>query len=225
MIRELGSVELVDYCDTIPKVQCLTVFVNGIKELCIAFADKIGCSLYPELRLNDKGRSHGARHGRTEKQRVSISWNAWKRYCKKVDSQGGHFIGIHDRFLRDPVYRESQLAIGWKQQKCKEMDDFAKENHTYLFCKRHFEHVRQKWAYGNSIRFSSCCLSQKSSPPASQANMLQNLLLQNSTGHDILLPTHHGGTSLNGIRSEFERILIDLFLSQLVSSTVDSDPL
>ena len=32
--------------------------------------------------------------------------------AKKVDSQGGHFTGIHDRFLRDPVYRESQLKIG-----------------------------------------------------------------------------------------------------------------
>ena len=26
--------------------------------------------------------------------------------AKKVDSQGEHFTGIHDRFLRDPVYRE-----------------------------------------------------------------------------------------------------------------------
>ena len=27
------------------------------------------------------------------------------------------FTGNHDRFLRDPVYRESQLAIGWSEQK------------------------------------------------------------------------------------------------------------
>ena len=49
-----------------------------------------------------------------------MAWNAWKRCCKKVDSQGQHFTGIHDRFLRDPVYRETQLAIGWTEQKCKE---------------------------------------------------------------------------------------------------------
>ena len=56
-----------------------------------------------------KGRYHGARHGKTEEQKeYHIAWNAWKRCCKKVDSQGGHFTGIHDRFLRDPVYRESQ---------------------------------------------------------------------------------------------------------------------
>ena len=45
------------------------------------------------------------------------AWNAWKRCCKKVDSQGEHGTGIHDRFLRDPVYRESQLAIGNGQNK------------------------------------------------------------------------------------------------------------
>ena len=36
----------------------------------------------------------------------------------KVDSQGEHFKGIHDRFLKDQVYRESQLVIGWTEQKC-----------------------------------------------------------------------------------------------------------
>ena len=56
---------------------------------------------------------------------------AWKRCCKKVDSQGEHFTGIHDRFLKDQVSRESQLAIGWTEQKCKEMDELAKEDQTY----------------------------------------------------------------------------------------------
>ena len=60
-----------------------------------------------------------------------MAWNAWKRCCKKVDSQGGHFTGIHDRFPRHPVYRESQLATGWTEQKCKVMDELAKEDHTY----------------------------------------------------------------------------------------------
>ena len=47
-----------------------------------------------------KGPTHGARHGMTEVQKeYHLAWNAWKRCCKKVDSQGGHFTGIHDRFL------------------------------------------------------------------------------------------------------------------------------
>ena len=41
------------------------------------------------------------------------------------------FTGIHDRFLGDPVCRESQLAVGWSEQKCKKWDELAKEDHTY----------------------------------------------------------------------------------------------
>ena len=49
------------------------------------------------------------------------------RDAARKSSQGEHFTGIHDRFLRDPVYRESQLAIGWTEQK----DELAQEDHTY----------------------------------------------------------------------------------------------
>ena len=43
------------------------------------------------------GHSHGARHGKTKEQiEYQMAWNAWKRCCKKVDSQGEHFTGIHD---------------------------------------------------------------------------------------------------------------------------------
>ena len=100
---------------------------------------------------------------RPEVQRkYHLAWNAWKRCCKKVDSQGEHFTGIHDRFLRDPIHRESQLAIGWTEQKCKEWDEFAKEDHTYRLTPEekkkiprtmasYFEQSRQKWADETSI--------------------------------------------------------------------------
>ena len=92
-----------------------------------------------------KGRSHGARHGKTEEQKeYHIAWHAWKRCCKKVDSQGGHFTGIHDRFLRDPVYRESQLAIRWTEQKCKE-DERAKEDHTYHVTPEEYRRYKGQW--------------------------------------------------------------------------------
>ena len=55
------------------------------------------------------------------------------------------FEGIHDRVLRDPVYRESQLAIGWTEQKCKEMDELAKEGHTYLLLTEEFRRYLGQW--------------------------------------------------------------------------------
>ena len=66
-------------------------------------------NLFPDYVIK-KGATHGVRHGKTEVQReYYTAWNAWKRCCKKVVSQGEHFTGTHDRFLRDPVYRGMNL--------------------------------------------------------------------------------------------------------------------
>ena len=56
-----------------------------------------------------------------------------------------HFTGIHDRFFTDPVYRESQLAIGWTEQKCKEMDELARQNHTYHLSAEEFKRYHGQW--------------------------------------------------------------------------------
>ena len=62
--------------------------------------------------VSKKGRPHGVRHGKTEAQKeYHIAFNAWKRCRNRVDSQEEHYKGIHDRFLKDQVYRDSQLAI------------------------------------------------------------------------------------------------------------------
>ena len=83
---------------------------------------------------------------KTEEQKeYHIAWNAWNRCCKKVDSQGGLFTGIHDRFLRDPVYRESQLAIGWTEQKCKEWGEFSKEDHAYKLTPEERRSYKGQW--------------------------------------------------------------------------------
>ena len=144
MIREMGNVELYELCETIPKVQssrCL-LWNQGIV-YCTCGQCLIDCESrrkFNKLRLDalsiphyviKKGPNHGARRGKTEEQKeYHVAWNAWKRCCKKVDSQGGQFTGIHDRFLRDPVYRDSQLAIGWTERRCKEMDELAQQDHT-----------------------------------------------------------------------------------------------
>ena len=64
-----------------------------------------------------KGRPGGARHGNTEAQKEHfVGHNARKRFIKKKND------GIHDRFQRDPEYRDSQLKIGWTEEKCIAMD-------------------------------------------------------------------------------------------------------
>ena len=133
MIRDLGNVELFELCETVPKVQCSHCLLHWNQGIVNCTCGQFLVESESRRKLNKlirldalsiphyvikKGRCHGARHGKTEEQKeYHTAWNAWKRCCKKVDSQGGHFTGIHDRFLRDPVYRESQLAIGWTEQK------------------------------------------------------------------------------------------------------------
>ena len=87
---------------------------------------KIGLTLFPELRDKELTLSWCStwQNQRTKKH---IAWTACKRCCKKVDSQGEHFEGIHDRFFRDPVYRESQLVIGWTEQKCQKWTNLQKK--------------------------------------------------------------------------------------------------
>ena len=149
IIRELGNVELFELCETVPKVQCspcLFYWNQGIVYCTCGqcLIDSESRRKFNKLRLDalsipnfviKNGRAHCARHGKTEVQREHhLAWNAWKRCCKKVDSQGEHFTGIDDRFLRDPVYRESQFEIGWTEHKCKEWTqsgELEKEDHTY----------------------------------------------------------------------------------------------
>ena len=162
MIREMGNVELFELCETIPKVhcsQCLLFWNQGVIYCtCRHFlVESESRRKFHKLRLDalsiphyviKKRRCHGARHGKTEEQKeYQKAFNAWKRGRKRVDSQQEHYKGIHDRFLRDQVYRESQLKkIGWtEQQKCIEMDELAQQDHTYRLSKKEFKRYLGQW--------------------------------------------------------------------------------
>ena len=70
-------------------------------------------------------------------------------------------------FLKDHVYRESQLKIDWTEETCKEMGELAQQDHTYRFSRTevsHIEQVGQDCADASSTRFSSCNLTQQLSP-------------------------------------------------------------
>ena len=85
-----------------------------------------------------KGRPRGARHGKTEVQKERfIAHNARRRCLKKKVE------GIHDRFLKDSTYRDSQLRIGWTEKTCIAMDKVAQENHSYCPLHEEFERYRK----------------------------------------------------------------------------------
>ena len=131
MIREIGNVELFELCETIPKVQCsecLICWNQGVvyctcghllveRESSQNFSQwRLGALSIPHYVIK-KERPHSARHGEIDAQKEHfLAPNARKRCIKKK------FEGIHDRFQRDPVYRASQLKIGWTEEKCIAMD-------------------------------------------------------------------------------------------------------
>ena len=231
MIRELGNVELFELCETFSKVQCshrLLHWSQGIVYcICGQFlVDSESRRKFNKLRLDalsipnyviKKGRNH-ARNGKTEEQKeYHMAWNAWKRCCKKVDSQGEHFTGIHDRFLRDPVCRESQLANGWTEQKCKEWDEFAQENHTYRLTPEEKKRYPGQWYLTLNKSGKNGPMKLRSDFRATvlmknrlhHGNNLKSLSIQINADDGIPLQAHRGGTSLNGIGNELINVLID----------------
>ena len=148
MIRDMGNVELFELCETIPKVQCsecLLYWNQGIVCCtCGHLLRESESSRHLQQRRLDalsipnyvikKGRPRGARRGKTEAQKEHfMAHNARKRCIKK------NFEGIHDRFQKDLTYRDSQLRIGWTEEKCIEMDELAQKNFTYRPSPEEFE--------------------------------------------------------------------------------------
>ena len=70
---------------------------------------------------------------------IFVAHNARKRCIKK------NYEGIHDRFQRDPVYRGSQLKIGWTEEKCIAMDKLAQEDHSYRLSYEEYERYQKHW--------------------------------------------------------------------------------
>ena len=85
-----------------------------------------------QSRTTSSGRGDlGARQSKNEAQKEHfIAHNARRRCLKKK------FDGIQDRFQRDSTYRDSQLKIGWTEEKSIEMDKLTQEDHSH--CPSHF---------------------------------------------------------------------------------------
>ena len=253
MIRELGNVELFVLCETTPKVQCSQCLLCWNQGVIYCTCGQFLVESKPRRKFNKlrldalsiphfmikKGRCHGARHGKTEKQKeYHVAWTAWKRCCKRVDSQDEHFSGIHDRFLRDQVYRESQLKIGWTVQKCMEMDELAKQDHTYRLSKEELKRYQGQWHL--TLNKSGKNAPIRLRPDFRAAVSLKNRLHRES-GEEIAAATNIS-TAIQEMALFLKRFLVGhvqklvelmiivlrghfIFLLQLVSFTVDGDPL
>ena len=48
----------------------------------------------------------------------------------KAEKKG--YKSTWDRFLRCPIYRQSQVNIGWTEEPCGRLDEIAAEDHSYF---------------------------------------------------------------------------------------------
>ena len=86
-----------------------------------------------------KGRPHGHRFGKTKEQKDHrIAHNLRKRCIKRG------FEGIHDRFQKDPEFRESQLRH-YRTEVCIQMDKDAQKDFTSHMTQAESFRYRKNW--------------------------------------------------------------------------------
>ena len=159
MIQDVGNVELFELIETDPKTQCkacLSYWREGIvyctcghllKET-VANRGFIEYTLdflsIPEYVIK-KGGPHGHRYGKLpEDKEYHLAHNLKKR-CRMRD-----FKGIHDRFLRDHVFRERMLENNRDEEVCRKWDVLAEQDHTYRMSESEYFHYRQNWSLNKS---------------------------------------------------------------------------
>ena len=154
MIKDMGNAELFELCETIPKVQCKECLLHwnqgivyctcghllkeseanrGIFQWTLDLLSIQNCVI-------KKGRPHGHRIGKTKEQRDHhIAHNLRKRCNKR------NFEGIHDRFFKDPVFRESQFENDRDGEVCIQMDKDAQKDFTYRMTQDEYFRYKKNW--------------------------------------------------------------------------------
>ena len=238
MIRELGNVELFELCEIEPKIQYLHCLLHWNQGLVFCncgqlLVDSASRRKFNKLRLDalfipeyviKKGCCHGARHGRIEEQtEYHISWNAWKRCCKRVKSQGKLFSGLHDRFLRDPRLSRITIRIRMDRRKvcAKKWTNLQNKNTRTVSLQRNFIRYQGEWylALKSQAKMDRCDFDPifelqtlpRNVSTASQVCKSQNQFLHNNIGVGFLPQAIHGGTRLKRVGGAQKKFLSDLF--------------
>ena len=141
MIRDVGNIEICELLETAPTTQCkvcLSYWNIGIVHCtCEHFLRKgraanqqfikytMDLLSVPEYVIK-KGRPHGHRYGKKPGDKEYHTANQLKKKCKKK-----YFQGIHDRFIRDPEFRNRMLENNRDGELCRKWDALADEDYTH----------------------------------------------------------------------------------------------
>ena len=92
------------------------------------------------------GRPHGHRYGKKPGDHEYFIANSLKKKCKKR-----HFLGIHDRFIRDEKFRKNMIDVGRTEEMCRDMDNLANEDHTHRITEEEIRVYRNNWWIRSNI--------------------------------------------------------------------------
>ena len=153
-IKDMGNVELFELFETDPKTQCKECLLNWSQGIVYgtcghllkeskASRGAIQCTL-DLLSIQNyvikKGRPHGHRYGKTEEQRDYHVAHILRKRCINR-----RFEGIHDRFLKGHVFRESQLEIDRTEKVCIQMDEIAQKDFSFHMTQAEYFRYRKNW--------------------------------------------------------------------------------
>ena len=113
-----------------------------------------------------------------------IAHNARRRCIKK------NFKGIHDRFQKDLIYRDSQLRIGRTEEKCIEMDELAQKDFTYRPSTEELKRYQKNWSISLNTSGRNAPMKLQSDFSEALTNMyrLQSWVWRRVTCTDSVLP-------------------------------------
>ena len=158
MIQEVANVELFELLETDPKMQCkacLSYWNIGIVYCTCGhlFKETVANRGFFEFSLDflsileyviKKGRPHGHRYGKLPGNREYYLANNLKKRCIKRDCKG-----IHDRFLRDHVFRGRTIENRRDEEVCRRWDVLADKDHTYHLSEEYFYYKNRWWLHLN----------------------------------------------------------------------------
>ena len=193
MIREAGNIELCELLDVQPKAQCKICMSywdvgivyctcghflqDGTKENKKFVKYTLDLLSIPNYYIK-KRRPHGHRYGKKPGNHEYFTAKSLKKKCKKR-----HFLGIHDRFIRDEKFRKNMFDVGRSEEICREMDKLANEDHTHHITPDEIRVYRNNWWIRSNI-VSSDTMPVRHRPDFKQAlSTLRQLKHQEDTAH------------------------------------------
>ena len=87
-----------------------------------------------------KGRPHGHRYWKEERDHEYFIANSLKKKCSKKD-----FLGINDRFIRDERFRKTMIELCRTEKVYREMDKLANEDCTQHATAEEISLYRNNW--------------------------------------------------------------------------------